>query len=84
MNKYTITKHEVTDRVYEVYADNEEEAIAKVENNGSDIKELVDQYSYDCDLEWDASGCEIKVDEEERNRYLNRDYKRFKASRRIK
>jgi hypothetical protein len=69
MSKYTIAKHEVIYRVYEVNADSEKEAIDKVENSESDIKELVGQGSYDCDIEWDARGYLVEVDEEEYNRY---------------
>ena len=69
MSKYTIAKHEVIYQLYEVDADSEKEAIKKVKNNESDIKELVGQGSYDCDIEWDTKGYFAAVDEEELNRY---------------
>jgi hypothetical protein len=50
MKKYTVTKHEIIDRVYEVEADSEEEAVEKVDSYSSDIVELAgNQGYYECE-----------------------------------
>ena len=49
MKTYKIKHQKSIIRIYEVEANNEYEAIGKIENEDPEVHELVGQGSYDCD-----------------------------------